>query len=181
MPESERLLVALAHPLRRRLLDLLTLEGPATVSSLAERTGQAVGNASHHLRVLGEAGVIEAAPELARDRRERWWRRRPGPVQWSTADAGGTPTAAAVASAAESVNLERQLELLRGWLHDRDGAGEEWERAAFSTDDWLRLTPGELAELAAELNALLGRWREREPAADAEPVFFVARGFPARP
>src|SRR5215208_1632855 len=134
-PAPERVLTALAHPLRRRLLDLLKVEGPATVSVLAARTGQAVGNVSHHLRVLGTAGLIEDAPELARDRRERWWRRLPGPVQWSSADAGDDPSSVAVGTAAEAINLERQLELLRSWFRARDGYDDAWQNAAFSTDE----------------------------------------------
>src|SRR5215217_6651408 len=151
-PAPERVLTALAHPLRRRLLDLLKVEGPATVSVLAARTGQAVGNVSHHLRVLGAAGLIVDAPELARNRRERWWRRIPEPLRWSTLDAGDDPVALAVATASETINLERQLDLLRGWFRDRDDYDDEWLRAAFSTDDWLRLSPQELAAFADELN-----------------------------
>jgi DNA-binding transcriptional ArsR family regulator len=183
-PSGQRLLTALAHPLRRRLLDLLAIDGPAPVSALARRTEQAVGNVSHHLRVLGAAGLIEEAPELARDRRERWWRRRPSGLRWSTLDAGDDPVARAVGTAAEGVNLERQLELLRGWFRDRDAYREEWQRAAFSTDDWLRLRPDELAELAAEVNELVRRWAQRDRAGDdgeRETVFVFARGFPARP
>ena len=66
-----RVLTAMAHPLRRRLLDVLRVHGPGTASVLAERTAQAVGNVSHHMRILAEAGLVEEAPELARDRRER--------------------------------------------------------------------------------------------------------------
>jgi DNA-binding transcriptional ArsR family regulator len=65
----------MTHPLRRRLLSLLKLDGPSTASVLAQRTGQAVGNISHHLHALAAADLIEEVPELARDRRERWWRR----------------------------------------------------------------------------------------------------------
>ena len=62
-----RVLVAMAHPLRRRLLNMLKVDGPSTASVLSERTGQAVGNVSHHLRSLAAAGLIEEAPELARE------------------------------------------------------------------------------------------------------------------
>ncbi|GLW57037.1 winged helix-turn-helix domain-containing protein [Kitasatospora phosalacinea] len=66
---------ALAHPPRRRLLDLPKVHGPATVGLLAECSGEAVGSACHHLRVPAKAELIEEAPELARDRRERRERR----------------------------------------------------------------------------------------------------------
>ncbi|WP_344937626.1 ArsR/SmtB family transcription factor, partial [Sphaerisporangium flaviroseum] len=83
---DSRVLAALAHPLRRRLMDVLKVYGPSTASMLADRTGQAVANVSHHLRVLGASELIEEAPELARDRRERWWRLVSAGVRWTTAD-----------------------------------------------------------------------------------------------
>ena len=67
-------LSAMANPFRSRMMDALKVDGPSTASMLAQRTGQAVGSASHHLKVLAEAGLVEEAPDLARDRRERWWR-----------------------------------------------------------------------------------------------------------
>src|SRR5918998_5171440 len=69
-----RVLAVLAHPLRRRLMDVLRVHGPPTASMLAERTDQNVGNVSHHIRALADVGLVEEAPELAKDRRERWWR-----------------------------------------------------------------------------------------------------------
>ena len=60
-------IAAMHHPLRRRLLDLLYIDGPATASRLAEATGELVGNVSHHLKVLASAGVIVEAPELAKN------------------------------------------------------------------------------------------------------------------
>jgi len=59
-------LVALHHPTRRWLAELLWIEGPATVGRLAARTGLAVGSVSHHLKPLHQQGFIEPAPELAR-------------------------------------------------------------------------------------------------------------------
>ena len=79
-------LAALAHPFRSRIMDALKVDGPSTASMLAARTGQAVGNASHHLKVLAAAGLVEEAPELARDRRERWWRLVSAGTRWSRRD-----------------------------------------------------------------------------------------------
>ncbi|WP_370933755.1 ArsR/SmtB family transcription factor [Amycolatopsis sp. cg13] len=62
---DSQVLAAMSHPLRRRLLDMLKPDGPANAS---EKTGQAVGNVSHHLKVLSGAGLVIEAPELARDR-----------------------------------------------------------------------------------------------------------------
>src|ERR1041384_6814173 len=41
---DSRVLAAMAHPVRRRLLDLVKLDGPSTASVLAQRTGEAIGN-----------------------------------------------------------------------------------------------------------------------------------------
>src|SRR5262249_7902446 len=46
---DSRVLAAMSHPLRRRLLDALAVDGPSTITTLAERTGQASGNVSHHV------------------------------------------------------------------------------------------------------------------------------------
>src|SRR5689334_17750089 len=88
-------LSALAHPFRARLIDALKVDGPSTASSLAKRTGQAIGSVSHHLKVLSEVALVEEVPELARDRRERWWRLATTGFRWSRSDLGDDPVAVA--------------------------------------------------------------------------------------
>lgn len=174
----------MAHPLRRRLLDVLKVHGPGTATTLAERTGQAVPNVSHHLRVLAGAGLVEEAPELARDRRERWWRLRSSWLRWSTADFVDDPAAAAVAEAAQSLNLDHHVGLVRSWYAADEQQRSQWQDAAFSTDKWLHLTPGELAELSEEVIALLERWATRQAPPDGrqrDPVFVFTFGVPAQP
>jgi DNA-binding transcriptional ArsR family regulator len=188
---DSRVLAAMSHPARRRLIDALTVDGPSTASMLAARTGQAVGNASHHLKVLAQASLIEEAPALARDRRERWWRVSAASRRWSSTDFAEDPVSEAVAGAAESLNLEHQVGKVRAWHAQRDSADREWTDAAFSSDAWLRLTPAELRQLSGELGDLLRRWRDRPLPADAgqeleggdrrRPVFVFARGVPAEP
>lgn len=177
-------LAAVAHPLRRRLMDVLKVYGPATASMLAERTGQAVANVSHHLRVLGASELIEEAPELARDRRERWWRLRSAALRWSSGDFGDDPAAEAVASAAQSMNLERHAGLARSWFAAGDAERAAWSDGPFTTDRWLRLTPDELAEVGREVVGLFDRWAAREVPADGQrrdPVFVFAYGVPGQP
>jgi DNA-binding transcriptional ArsR family regulator len=181
---DSRVLAAMSHPLRRRLMDVLKVHGPATASLLAERTGQAVGNVSHHLRVLAAGELIEEAPELARDRRERWWRLRPGGLSWSPSDFGDDPAGEAIASAAESLNLDHHTGLVRAWFAAGEAEREAWADGPFSTDKWLRLTPAELAGLSAEVNELLARWSRREIPDDGQqrdPVFVFAFGVPGQP
>jgi len=185
-----QVLAALAHPLRRRLLDVLRVDGPSTASMLAERTDQNVGNISHHVRVLASQGLVEEAPELAKDRRERWWRAVSMSLRWSTTDFDREPAAEAAAQAASFLGLDRQVGLVRSWLESETGDTVEWRDASFNSDAWLQLSAAELVEMSREINDLVQRWRDRtegqgaatDPAAaERRPVFFLARGFPARP
>jgi DNA-binding transcriptional ArsR family regulator len=174
----------MAHPLRRRLLTLLKLDGPATVGMLAERTGQAVGNVSHHMRTLAAAGLVEEMPELARDRREHWWRRTASRLRWSSADFADDVAADAVARAAESLNLDYQVGVVRQWAQAADAEHARWPAGPFATDSWMRLTDAELAEFGAEMTALITRWADRAQPDDGQeraPVFVFARGVPGQP
>ena len=177
---------ASGHPVRRRLLEVLGVDGPATASQLAERTGELVGNVSHHLKMLARAGLVEEAPELAKDRRERWWRHVPLSLSWSVADVRGDPVGEAVAVAAEHVNLEHHARRVHEWITARDAThdyAEAWTKAAFSTEAWAWATPAELEELGEALNEVLSRFHEshREPAPGREACFVFAHGVPSRP
>jgi DNA-binding transcriptional ArsR family regulator len=179
-----RVLAAMAHPLRGRLMDILRVDGPATASMLAERTGQAVGNISHHLHTLAACALIEEVPELARDRRERWWRRVSVATRWSSRDFGGDAAAEAVELAAASLNLDRQVGFVRAFAAAGPDEREWWADGPFSTDSWLRLTDAELAEFAASVIELFRGWSEREipdDGQDRRPVFAFARAVPATP
>jgi DNA-binding transcriptional ArsR family regulator len=181
---DSRVLAAMAHPLRRRLMDVFKVHGPSTVGLLAERTGQAPANVSHHLKVLAAAELVTEAPELARDRRERWWRLVSRAVRWSTTDFDADPAARAVADAATSLNLDRHVALARAWHAADESAQAAWADVSFSADRWLHLTPDELAELSREVVDLLARWADREVPdddVDRAPVFVFVHGFPARP
>jgi DNA-binding transcriptional ArsR family regulator len=177
---------ASGHPVRRRLLELLGVDGPATASRLAEETGELVGNVSHHLKMLARAGLVEEAPELAKDRRERWWRRVPVGLSWSLADVRGDPVGEAVAIAAEHVNLDHHVAAVRGWLVARDSTDrydESWTAAAFATDTWVRATPDELEELGGTIDALLSEFRaaHQDDAPGRESCYVFAHGVPRRP
>jgi DNA-binding transcriptional ArsR family regulator len=177
-------LSAMSHPLRRRLLDLLKLDGPATVGMLAEHTGEAPGNISHHLRVLADAELIAEAPELARDRRERWWRRTADRLQWSSTDFADDASAEVIARAAQALNLEQQVSIVRTWAAASAAEQARWPTGPFSTDTWMRVTDDELAQLAAEVTAVIVRWAERPLPDDGQersPVFAFALGVPGTP
>jgi DNA-binding transcriptional ArsR family regulator len=177
---------ASGHPVRRRLLEVLGVEGPATASQLAERTDQHVGNVSHHLKMLARAGMVEEVPELARDRRERWWRHVPISLSWSVADVRGDPVGEAVAVAAEHENLDHHVRRVDGWFAARDGSDtydEAWTSAAFSTATWAWATPEEWSELGEAVNRLFVEFHQAhgEPGPGRESCFAFAHGVPSQP
>ncbi|MDN5727085.1 MAG: ArsR family transcriptional regulator, partial [Propionibacteriales bacterium] len=129
------------------------------------------------------AGLVEEAPELAKDRRERWWRLVHARVRWSRAEFAGDAGAVSAAHAAEALALQRQFERARDWLANADSAGE-WDDAAFTSQMWVRLTPAELRELSVEMRDVLVRWQSREVPEDGqerESIHVFTRGFPSQP
>lgn len=160
-------LKGLAQPLRQKLYRLLVQIGPATGGTLAKRLGTDPGQTSYHLRELVKAGFVEDVPELARDRRERWWRAVPGPTSWSALDFA-SPEGQAITAAVKAQTVIDEFERVRRYEQTRDSWSEQWQAAAMSSDSFLRLTPGELAELTAELHEVVVRWgrlgRERAAA-----------------
>ena len=191
MPDKEirqitdaRVLAALAHPLRSRLIDILRVDGPATASMLAERTGQAVGNISHHLHTLAACELIAEAPELAKDKRERWWQLVSAGTRWRSRDFGGDAASEAIELAASSLGFERQIGFVRAFATASEEERASWPTGPFATSSWLKVTDAELSEFAAEVIALCRRWSERELPDDGEvrrPVFTFTRAVPATP
>jgi DNA-binding transcriptional ArsR family regulator len=59
----------LAEPSRRRILDLLR-DGPRPVGELVDSLGMSQPGVSKHLRVLREAGLVEARQDAQRRRYE---------------------------------------------------------------------------------------------------------------
>lgn len=75
---TEAMLKAYAHPLRRRIARALVRLDHARAADLAAELGLPANSISFHLRVLADAGLIEEAPERARDRRDRVWKAKDG-------------------------------------------------------------------------------------------------------
>ncbi len=181
---DHEVLKGLAQPIRQKLYRLLAQIGPATGATLSRHLGTDPGQTSYHLRELAKAGFVEDVPELARDRRERWWRAVPGPTGWSSADFP-TPEGQAISSAVKAQLVIDEFERVRRYEQSRDTWSEQWQAAAMSSDSFLRLTPDELTELTAELHELVVRWKDRgRDAADdtgREHVFLFFHAFPERP
>ena len=151
-------LKGLAHPLRAQLLESLSALGPATASMLGERLGESSGATSYHLRILEKHGFVQEDTTRGTGR-ERWWERTPSGLTLNVTDF--EPDSAARAAA---VAVEREWERSRSGLLDeftRRGPTEltkDWYDASALNTINMRLTREQLAEFAAEIEAVFERW-----------------------
>ncbi len=106
----------MAHPLRLDIVERVGRRGTARAADVAADLGIPANSVSYHLRILARGGVIEEAPEAARDRRDRVWR-----------------------LAQTSFHLERRG---TGALNDPDAADADYRSAsgaaALATFEWMR-------------------------------------------
>lgn len=151
-----RVLRAMAHPFRLRLLDLIVRRGTLTSAEAAEATGENTGSCSFHLRQLAKYGFIE--PAESRDGRERRWKRVEGGERIPDKL---PPEATRAASEAMKVILDRSFAEIVSWLDSLDELPRQWQRGAVADEELLFLTAAELRELSREVVALLARHRKR--------------------
>ncbi|MEU5211383.1 helix-turn-helix domain-containing protein [Streptomyces sp. NPDC020742] len=172
-----RSLRGLAHPLRMRILDLLTLDGPDTATGLARRLGENTGTVSWHLRHLAGHGFIEE--ETGRGtRRERWWRAERASRRLDTNDFRDDPDTRGALTVYLHETVQRDFEQVTSYLAE-DWAPEWRDAGCLIRRSDLRLTPAQLAALNAELEQVIDRHREAaRTAADhsAEGATALAEG-----
>jgi DNA-binding transcriptional ArsR family regulator len=157
-----RVLRALAHPLRSRLLGQLRLHGPATASQLGRLVGESSGSTSYHLRQLAQYGFVEEV-EGQGTARERWWRARHRLTSWHADEIEAQEGGAEVEDELIRIQLDVRGRVLRAWREQRQELGPAWTAAASLSDHVLRLRPDQARELADELNAVLARWMAAHP------------------
>ncbi|MPQ96675.1 helix-turn-helix domain-containing protein [Modestobacter sp. I12A-02628] len=170
-------LAALAVPARFAILSHLLDVGPRTASECAEVVGESPSNCSWHLRALARVGLVERADPDSTDGRRRPWRATAVGFDFSAA---GDPAGAVAAAALEGVADRHAEELLRRYLEQRRHLPAEWTDREGSHRYTLAVTPAELDELLASLDALIrpfvGRIRTDVPA-DAALVHLGLRAF----
>jgi DNA-binding transcriptional ArsR family regulator len=146
-PIDARMLRALAHPLRMRMIDLLQADGPATATGLGKRVGESSGTTSWHLRLLAEAGLVEEDSERG-NKRERWWRSAQKTTRMRAAD----------------FIDEQRYQAESRFLSELPQWTEQWYDKAVFGDARLSLTPEEAAAMSAEIDEVIERYRR-----DARP------------
>jgi len=144
-------LKALAHPLRVKIVDVLSTYGPATASTLAERLGESSGATSYHLRQLERHGFVREV-EGRGVGRERWWERVPGGLNLNVTELDDSP-----ATRAASKLVSRQ------WKQNRDQVLDDFvERGAEELPEtWLgasTLSTMNLRLTEEQLSAVVEAW-----------------------
>jgi predicted transcriptional regulator len=177
-----RALRAYAHPVRMALIGLLRSEGQKTATQAAELLGESSGTCSFHLRQLAKYGLVEEAE--GGTGREKPWRattqRTRVPV--STDD----PEVAAAGGLVRSVLAEQFFARLVRYLDRRQDEPVAWREAAPFGDRILYVTPGELAELASRVDAMLDEYLDRLVNPELRPegasrVTYLNWAFPDEP
>ncbi|GAA1845199.1 ArsR/SmtB family transcription factor [Agromyces salentinus] len=175
-------LKSLAHPLRVRIYDELSSYGPFTASGLGERLGESSGSMSYHLRQLERAGLVREDTTRGKGR-ERWWERMPGSIAVPDARtlAPGSADRLAVKLLEEEWFRSREQNLREFIVEGEHVFGEEWLDIATSDTINLRLTPGQLAELVADIDVVLKKFIDaykRTPTPGSMPVQIHVNAFP---
>ncbi|WP_128374953.1 winged helix-turn-helix domain-containing protein [Streptomyces cavernae] len=173
-------LKALAHPRRQRVLQHLTVHGPATSATLGRALGLNTGATSYHLRELARYGFVEETDRTGHGR-ERWWRAVPGDRRFPPRSRQSPEMRLVMDELnhhAYAADLELFEELQRG-----AGDDDPWADAFPYSRGTVRLTLPELREFFEEYIALLNRYQrpETETPSGARTVLTRFLAFPAAP
>lgn len=170
------LMTALAHPLRGELLRYLMAVGPRTASECTEAVGSTASNLSWHLRQLAKFGLVE--PVDGPDGRQRPWRATV--VGLELGELAEDPTMRTAQLAVLGNALREDQQLTQRFLDRAEEMAPEWRQAGALDSYSLLLTPEELTELAAKVDALVRPYTSTirtDPPSDARPVHAAFRAF----
>lgn len=172
-----RVLRALAHPLRGRLLGLLRTDGPSTATRLGRQLGESSGSTSYHLRQLEAYGLVG---EARREGRERWWQALHQMTSWEASELVSQPGGLEANEQMQRHQIEVMGRQLQAWLERSREFGAEWAAVAGLSDYVLRLTPEQARRCLDEVYEVLDRWAAdtSEPDPAAVPVAFHTAAFP---
>ena len=158
-----RVLRGIAHPARSRILDELHAAGPLRAADVARLLDVPANQASFHLRQLAKYGLIEPAPELAKDGRDRVWRAVPGALRFDDEAIEATPGA----KAAQTVFMDQKAAFARVMV-DRAFAPRKPTKDSVYVAilDALRLSKEEGDEFMTEISDLVDRWAKKTRGTD---------------
>ncbi|GAA2044510.1 helix-turn-helix domain-containing protein [Streptomyces cheonanensis] len=187
-PRAQRLdaqsLLAIAHPLRMRLLGALREHGPATASHLAERLGESSGATSYHLRQLAVFGFVEDDPDRGTGR-ERWWR---SAYDSTLIDDTSEMLDHADPRVRGALHLYQQEVAAHHALEQASFLGSfhewpaQWREASDLSDFTLQLTARQAQELVERLHAVIAEYGTAvQDTEETQPVRVHLHAFPRPP
>jgi predicted ArsR family transcriptional regulator len=153
-----RVLRAIAHPTRGRILDELGATGPMRAADVGEALGIPANQASFHLRQLAKYGVIVPAPEAARDRRDRVYKLPDQrgfrlDVQDISKQPGG--------KAAVTVFQHNKAAWAHRLVDEVFSFKQNKETFTAIVDQSMKLTKDEAAEFMGEVDEVLATWADK--------------------
>jgi DNA-binding transcriptional ArsR family regulator len=153
-----RILRAIAHPTRNRILSELYAAGSLRAADVARLLDIPANQASFHLRQLAKYELVEEAPGEARDKRDRVWR-------LSDAEGISFRTKDVLAQPGGEAAFEVYRRSATAWGHhlvDLALSPDKEEGTEKSVSEYaVRLTPEEAREVMEEMNEIARRWRTR--------------------
>jgi predicted ArsR family transcriptional regulator len=154
-----RILRAIAHPVRNRILSEMEASGTVRAADIAKELDIPANQASFHLRQLAKYGLVEEAPDRARDRRDRVWRRTGDRrLNLDLKEMEAAPGGAA------AVSVWRRS--ATSWAHQiiESAYSTEREKDTFRsiTETPVKVTKQEAEQFVNELDEVLQRWEGRE-------------------
>ena len=175
-PEAVKVL---AHPLRSRLLGALRRGGPATATALAGALHTNSGATSYHLRKLESVGLVTDTEEGAG--KQRLWRAATSSHSWERTELSHDEDAATAIGWLERDYLHQFGTDFGHWLDVAEEWPKAWQDATGMGDVWVTVTPEQLIQLRAELDAVFERYRGDEPLPGARRMTFWSAAFPLDP
>ncbi|MCW2767048.1 MAG: ArsR family transcriptional regulator [Nocardioides sp.] len=176
-----RVLRALAHPVRNRILTELSATGPLRAADIARDLGIPANQASFHLRQLAKYGLVEEDPDAARDRRDRVWK--------LVADTGYTIELGEVEKAPGGKAASAVFRRTRAaWAHvvvdEAYGDDRSKDTMRSVMEQSIKLTKDEAKQLCTDLQEVADRWslktRGRDDARRTYLLFQIVQPFPER-
>lgn len=147
---------ALAHPIRLRLLDILTDRSEATATECGALIGESPASCSFHLRMLEKYGFAERAEQRGKEKPwravSRGWDMRPDPAQ---------PESLRAVQELAALGLDAEWARARAFFAHADREPDEWVQASTFTRSGFWATAEELAQLSHELQTIAERFAGR--------------------
>ncbi|WP_193597512.1 winged helix-turn-helix domain-containing protein [Microbacterium sp. YJN-G] len=162
------MLRAYSHPLRRRLTRAVAARGHARAADLAADLGVPANSVSFHLRVLADAGLIEEAPEYARDKRDRVWKGVEG--AWTVGSPEHPVEDEVLGTALMAALAEDHIAMMRrvvAWAAEYVSGRDAATHGEFSQRN-LRLTEAEFDELIRRVNEAIAEITEAHDPEDPD-------------